>query len=260
MLSKLNPQKESQRIVSFIKKTVYRENFSRVVIACSGGIDSSLVLTLATKALGGDNVLALKLPFTNQSMILANLAVSFAGIIPENIFEMNIKEPAQKIIEKLTFCKKEWNLRQGNVLARLRMIYLYDLAKAKKVLVCGTENKSEYLLGYFTRFGDEAADLNPISHLYKTYIILLAKYLELPHQIIEAIPSAGLWLGQTDEEELGFSYEAADQIIYLYCDKKLSKSEIVKKGFDKNLVEKIIKRVKENEFKHKVPYGLNTKT
>lgn len=256
-LPKLNPQKEIQKIISFIKKTVHREDFSKVVVACSGGIDSSLTLALAVKALGQDNVLALKLPFLNQSMILANLAISFADVTPENVFEINIKEPAQKIIENLKFKNKDWDIRQGNVLARLRMIYLYDLAKEKKVLVCGTENKSEYVLGYFTRYGDEAADLNPLNHLYKTYIISLTKYLELPNQVIEAAPSAGLWLGQTDEKELGFSYEEADPILYLFYDKKLQKKEIIKKGFDRKLVEKVIRRVKENKFKQRVPYRLN---
>lgn len=256
ILPKLNLQKETQRIASFIKKTVHRENFSRVVIATSGGIDSSLTLALAAKALGEDNVFALRLPFENQSTILANLAISFAGIIPKNTFEINIKEAAEKITESLKFRNQVWNLRQGNILARLRMIYLYDLAKATKSLVCGTENRSEYFLGYFTLFGDQAADLNPLTHLYKTHIIALAKYLDLPEQIIKTSPSAGLWFGQTDEKELGFSYQSADLILYLFCDKKLTKAKIIKKGFDKDLVEKVIGRVNQNQFKHNIPYSL----
>jgi len=253
---KIDSKKETKRVLSFIQKTVHREGFSKAIVACSGGIDSSLVLTLASKSLGKDNVLALKLPMANQSMILANLAISFAGIAPENIFEIKIKKPVEKIAEKMFFKSRGADLRQGNIAVRTRMIYLYDLAKARRILVCGTSNRSEHLLGYFTRYGDEAADLAPLLHLYKTQVLKLAEHLELPKEIIEATPSAGMWKGQTDEDELGFSYAEADPILHLFCDKKIKKSQIIKKGFDRKLVEKVIKRVKENEFKHKVPYSL----
>lgn len=255
-LPKIDPQKEAQRIIGFIKETVRRENFSRVVVSCSGGVDSSLTLYLATLALGRDNVLAVKLPYFSQPVVLANLAIGFAQVLPENIFEINIGQAAKAIVNNLPVKEKNWKLRQGNVLARSRMIYLYDLAKVKNVLVCGTENKSEYVLGYFTRFGDESADLNPISHLYKTYVNSLARYLKLPEEILKGTPSAELWPGQTDEEELGFSYLEADPILFLYWDKKLKKEAIIKRGFAKELVEKVLSRVEANRFKHQIPYNL----
>ena len=139
-------------------------------------------------------------------------------------------------------------------MARVRMIILFDLAKQIGGLVCGTENKSEKLLGYFTRFGDAASDLEPISHLYKTQVYQLAKYLKIPGQIINQSPTAGLWDGQTDEGEFGFTYREADQVLHLYFDQKKSLNEIKKLGF-KN-TDKIIKRLLNYQFKLKTPYHL----
>jgi NAD+ synthase len=139
-------------------------------------------------------------------------------------------------------------------MARSRMIILFDLAKKNHALVCGTENKSENLLGYFTRFGDAASDIEPISHLFKTQVRELAEFLELPQEIINQPPSAGLWGGQTDEKQFGFSYEEADQVLYLYFEKKYSFDKIKSLGF--KYVEKIIDLVNANSFKHQVPYVL----
>jgi NAD+ synthase len=145
----------------------------------------------------------------------------------------------------------------GNIMARVRMILLYDLAKKRQALVCGTENKSEHLLGYFTRYGDEASDFEPIKHLYKTQVYQLAKALGVPNEIIQSPPSAGLWLGQTDEKQFGFSYYQADQILFLYLEKGLSLPVIVKKtGVEKRIVEKVISWYKTNDFKHRIPYSL----
>ena len=169
----------------------------------------------------------------------------------ENILEFDIKPLCVPIFSSLSAVEK---LRQGNIMVRLRMTVLYDLAKKHKALVMGTENKSEYLLGYFTRFGDEASDIEPIQKYYKTQVYQLAEFLKVRREFIEKPPTAGLWEGQTDEGELGFSYKEADQILFLNIDKGLSKSEIIDKGFDKDTVEKVLARMKENEFKHKLPY------
>jgi NAD+ synthase len=131
------------------------------------------------------------------------------------------------------------------------MMLLYDTAKSKKALVCGTENRSEHLLGYYTRFGDEASDLEPIKHLYKTQIYQLADFLKIPQQIIDKKPSAGLWPGQTDSDELGFTYEEADPVLHLYFDKNKSLKEIKLPK-----TKKIIMCVKKNKFKKAVPYCL----
>jgi NAD+ synthase len=134
------------------------------------------------------------------------------------------------------------------------MIILYDIAKKENALVCGTENRSESLLGYCTRFGDEASDIEPIRHLYKTQVYELAKYLNIPQSVIQKMPSANLWEGQTDESQFDFTYVEADQVLSLYFDKKLSVEEIQKQGF-KN-AGKIIEFTRKNFFKHKVPYAL----
>lgn len=136
------------------------------------------------------------------------------------------------------------------------MTCLFDQAKKLNCLVIGTENKSENLLGYYTRFGDQASDIDPLSHLYKLQVIELAKYLLLPASIINQPPSAGLWSGQTDEQELGFSYQQADPVLNLLVDQKLSFSQIVAKGFDQKLAKKITARLSAVDFKQKVPYHL----
>ena len=140
-------------------------------------------------------------------------------------------------------------LRLGNIMARVRMIAVYDLAKKLDALVCGTENKSEKYLGYFTRFGDEASDIEPIQHLYKTQIRQLVEYLKMPQTFLEKPPSAGLWQDQTDEKELGFSYEEADKALAEIIDGEQT-------GADAAIKTKVQARVKSQHFKHEVPYKL----
>ncbi len=143
-------------------------------------------------------------------------------------------------------------VRVGNIMARIRMILLYDLAKKHNALVCGTENKSEFLLGYFTRFGDEASDFEPIQHLYKTQVFQLASFLNVPKNIIQQVPTAGLWRNQTDEKEFGFTYKEADQVLFYYYDQKLKLEEIKGMGF-KNAAT-IINFALKNSYKHRTPY------
>jgi NAD+ synthase len=145
------------------------------------------------------------------------------------------------------------NIRKGNLMARARMMILYDNAKKRKALVMGTENKSEYLLGYFTRFGDEASDIEPLRNLFKTQMYDLAKYLGVPEVILTKKPTAGLWEGQTDEGEFGFTYKEADEILSLSFDEKKSVDEIVAAGFSKDIVDRVLSRVRGNDFKHRLP-------
>jgi NAD+ synthase len=145
------------------------------------------------------------------------------------------------------------NIRKGNVMARVRMIYLYDQAKKQQALVLGTENKTEHRLGYYTRFGDEASDIEPIRGLYKTQVFELARYLQLPEKIIEKQPSAGLWSDQTDEKEFGFSYADADHVLYMHFEEKLSLEEIVRHGMSPETVKKVAAWVARNSFKHDLP-------
>ena len=200
---------ESEKIVKFIQETFKQQGFTKAIVAISGGIDSATSLLLAVKALGKENVYSFQLPYKNHLPLdLANEVIEAAGIPKNQRLVMNIGRAADKIAVKLNAKKDKFRL--GNIIARMRMICLFDQAKKLKALVVGTENKSEKLLGYFTRFGDEASDLEPIMHLYKTEVIELAKTLGVPAAVIQAAPTAGLWPGQTDEVELGSTYAEID--------------------------------------------------
>lgn len=251
---KFDPEKFTKKAVSFIKQTVKRAGFQRVLVALSGGVDSATTLSLAVKALGPENVFVALLPcgeLNKKGLNNSRLLINKLKLSLKNILEADIKPLIDKFIK---LDKDREKTRKGNIMARVRMIILFDLAKKHKALVCGTENKSEHLLGYFTRFGDEASDLEPLRSLYKTQVYQLAKHLSIPQEILKTKPSAGLWKGQTNEGELGFSYEAADPILYLLYEKELSQSAVIKRGFAKELIDKVKKRVEENKFKHKTPY------
>jgi NAD+ synthase len=184
----------------------------------------------------------------------AKLLAKHLNIPKENWQEVNIKNIVNSVA-KLQKINSEDHLRLGNIMARSRMIVVYDLAKKLNTLVCGTENKSEKYLGYFTRFGDEASDFEPIVHLYKTQVRQLVEHLDLPEVFLSKAPSAELWQDQTDEQELGFSYTKADLIIdQIYFDKMALDSFLTNFNITEETVEKVIKRVELVSFKHEVPY------
>jgi NAD+ synthase len=145
------------------------------------------------------------------------------------------------------------NTRKGNIMARTRMIVLYDQSEAFKGLAIGTSNKTEILLGYTTMWGDMASAINPIGDLYKTQIRQLARAIDIPAPIIDKPPSADLWIGQTDEAELGFTYEQVDKLLYLLVDHRFSAQECVEEGFDEKFVNAVINRVRRNQFKRMMP-------
>lgn len=254
MSLEFNPQKTIVKLTKFIKNEVKKAGFEKLVIGLSGGLDSSTVLTLAIRALGKNNVLAVILPYgelNKKDVEDALLMINFLRIPSDNLFQVDIKS----IVDSFVVLGKDTNqIRKGNIMVRTRMILFYDLAKKHQALVCGTENKSEHVLGYYTRFGDEASDLEPLRGFYKSQVKKLAKHLKIPEKIINKSPSAGLWQGQTDEKELGFSYDEADPILFYWFEKKFSWEGILQSGFDKELVEKVKKQVQQNEFKTKVPY------
>ena len=249
----LNPAQTTDELVSFIKTSFQRAGFSNAVIGLSGGLDSAVSCILAVRALGAEHVYPILLPYgslSTQETLDAMSVIEMLGISPTHVARADIKPILDPIIGKEFGMD---NIRSGNLMARARMMILFDHAKKRNALVVGTENKSEYLLGYFTRFGDEASDIEPLRSLYKTQVYDLAKYLGVPEAILTKKPTAGLWEGQTDEGELGFTYKDADEILFLSFDEKKSVDEIVAAGFSKETVDKVFARVRANDFKHRLP-------
>ena len=254
-LLSINTEQETQRIVSFLKETFAKQNIENAVIGLSGGIDSTVSFFLLQQVLPPQNIHVTHTYYFQPVFSEIEKSVAEAGILEENIHLMSIKDAVDEAA-KLNGIgdSEEDKVRIGNIAARMRMIVLFDLAKKHTALVVGTENKSENLLSYFTRFGDQASDIEPIEHLYKTQVYELAKYLRVPELIIAQNPTAGLWKGQTDEGEFGFTYEEADQVLYLALEKNMSVEEIIKQGLPN--AEKILTWRKKNLFKHQTPYTL----
>ncbi|MBU0576347.1 NAD(+) synthase [Patescibacteria group bacterium] len=245
-----NPQQTVNEIVSFLQQTYTAVQKTQAVIAVSGGIDSALSLTLVVRALSAQNVIAVAMPYGDQDIADSKMILEFNQIPQENWQVINIKSVVDAAAE-IVGIGTEDKIRLGNLMARTRMMMIYDLAKKHDALVCGTENKSEKYLGYFTRFGDEASDVEPIVGLYKTQVHQLAEFLNLPLKIRLKPPTAELWDGQTDEAELGFTYEVADQVL----EQLIAGTEIT--GIEPELVKKVVERIEEMEFKQRVPYTLN---
>ncbi len=250
-----SPQRVINRIVEFLHSSYAEHHIDHAVIAISGGIDSAVSLTLLSQALPKEQIFPLLLPYKNQNMDDAKTICVWAGIPQKNWQEINIRPMVDLFINKLHVPRSD-DMRRGNIMARVRMITVYDRAKMLNALVCGTENKSEKYLGYFTRFGDEASDIEPLQHLYKTQIRQLAIFLGLPNQILIKDPSAGLWNGQTDENELGFSYEQADQVLEQYIDKHVNPEHLRIEGIEPETIRSIVERVQSQSFKLHVPYHI----
>lgn len=279
-LPQIDTSKETEKITHFISTTIKKASKSTALIAVSGGVDSTTALLLTAQALKPTNVIPLHLPTKITNPIHtkhAADAVSQAKIPHKNYHTIPIGSiiqkswriikhysPNQPSPEKNSADKREVishlnqlnRLRLANLAARIRMMVIYDQAKKLNALVVGTENLSEHLLGYFTRYGDEASDLEPLKHLYKTQVYQLAKHLKVPSEIIDKDPSADLWKGQTDAQELGFSYTDADPILNLMHQGKVE-TEIIDQGFDKNLVKTVFAHTNSTRFKHQVPYALD---
>lgn len=251
----INPEQEKQRIIKFLKKTFKDQRIDHAVIGLSGGIDSTTSFFLLKEVLPAKNIQVAHMYYFKPVFSEIEKEVRNAGIPPENIHLLSIKKAVDEII-KLQHIEhdEQGKIRIGNISARIRMIVLFDLAKKINGLVVGTENKSENLLSYFTRYGDQASDIEPIAHLYKTQIYQLAKHLGVPDVLLNQTPTAGLWQGQTDEGQFGFTYEEADQVLYLHLEQNKSIEAIEQQGF--NNARKILAWRERNLFKHNVPYML----
>lgn len=246
----INTDLAREILTGFIKSEITRVGYSRAVLALSGGIDSVLSTYLAVDALGAENVLAIRLPYkssSGDSLTHAQMVIDALGI-PSLTFP--ITDMADALIGQFPDMPA---VRRGNIMARCRMIVLYDQSEAFRALVVGTGNKTEILLGYTTLFGDSACALNPLGDLYKTQVRQLARAMGVPEVIIEKPPTADLWVGQTDEGELGYTYAEVDQLLYLLVDQRYSPEDCVSAGFDEKFVRSVVERVRRNHFKRILP-------
>ncbi len=234
----------------FIADGVRKVGFERVVVGLSGGVDSSLVTALAVSSLGADDVVAIFMPYRTsdpQSALDAEAVCASLGIAAQTI------DITPQVDDYFTRYPDADRTRRGNKMARERMSILYDHSMAQRALVLGTSNKTELLLGYGTLFGDMASALNPIGDLYKTQLYALARFLGLPNSVLTKPPSADLWVGQSDEEELGIRYAVVDEILHLLVDQRRSRAEVVSLGFDATDVDSVIARVRGSQYKRRLP-------
>lgn len=247
-MTEVNVEATKKDLVQFIKKSVNGANFNRIILGLSGGIDSTVVAYLSKEALDAEGVIAAVMPYDE----IDPDGVKFANLIVDNL---RIKKYVVDITPMVDGYFKNFpeadNIRRGNKMARERMTILYDLSKKEDALVIGSGNKTEILLGYYTLYGDSACALNPLANLYKTQVYMLARHLGVPEEIVQRKPTAGLWSGQTDEDELGCSYSDVDGLLSLMIDEKFSDAKLEKKGFDKKFIDSIKKRIKGSEFKRR---------
>jgi NAD+ synthase len=237
-------------LTGFIRTEVTRAGFSRAVVGLSGGLDSTTSCYLAVEALGAKNVLALRMPYktsSQDSLDHAQMVVDATGV---NSITLPITEMVEPYLERFSDASQ---VRSGNVMARARMIILYDQSEVFGGLVVGTGNKTEILLGYTTLFGDSACAINPLGDLYKTQVRQLARAMDVPEVILEKAPTADLWKGQTDEGELGFTYAEVDQLLYLLVDQRYTPEDCVGAGFAEAFVRHVVERVRRNHFKRILP-------
>jgi NAD+ synthase len=246
----INTDLAQKILIGFIRTEIIRAGFSRGVIALSGGVDSAVSCYLTVKALGAENVLAIRMPYRTSSRD----SLEHAQIVIDELGVDSLTFPITDMVETLfeRFPDAD-QVRRGNAMARARMIVLYDQSEEFNGLVVGTSNKTEILLGYTTLYGDSACAINPLGDLYKTQLRQLAVEIGVPEAIVAKPPSADLWQGQTDEGELGFTYEEVDRLLYMLVDERYSLEDCIQTGFDEELVHTVTRRMQHNHFKRIMP-------
>ena len=203
---------DADRLTEFIRTCVRDAGAKGAVVGISGGVDSAVIVKLCADALGGENVLAVFMPTAVTSAEDYRQTMQMCRDWNVNYAAVSI-QPAVDAFSGMLLTGKEAPLEKGNIMSRCRMIVLFDRAKKENSLVFGTTNRSELLMGYFTKFGDGAEDVMPMNGLYKTQVWQLARVIGVPQEIIDKVPTAGLWEGQSDEEEMGISYHDLDIVL-----------------------------------------------
>ncbi|MBD3224173.1 MAG: NAD+ synthase [Caldithrix sp.] len=246
----INPEMVTTMLLEFLRDEVRKIGMEKTVLGLSGGVDSAVVAALLQKAMGKENVHALIMPFRESNpdsrrhaeLMAHKLNISFEVLDVSPMVDAFFANNADADI-----------IRRGNKMARERMCLLYDYSSAHQALVIGTSNKTELMLGYSTIHGDVASAINPIGDLYKTQIWALAEYLQIPPEIIKKAPSADLWVGQTDEEELGYTYEQMDELLYYMIDMRYPDEIMQDMGYEAKVLQDIRLRIQKSQFKRRPP-------
>ena len=246
----IQPALVTDMLVSFLREELGSAGFARAVVGLSGGIDSAVVAALSARAFAPQDVLCVLMPYRTsnpESEAHGRLVAESLGV-STRLVDISAMADGYLDTERV-----EAPTRRGNVMARCRMVVLYDLSVEWHGLVIGTSNKTEMLLGYSTQFGDSAHAINPLGDLYKHQVVQLARHLALPAEVIDKPPSADLFEGQTDEDELGFSYADADRLLYRMVDRRYREPELIEEGFPAALVREVARRVVANQYKRLPP-------
>lgn len=247
---KINASFVEKVLVNFIRQELKKFNFKKGILGLSGGLDSSVCATLACRAIGPENTIAIIMPYKDMfssDVVDADNLVKKLGIvsykidISPQIDAYFARQPSENVINK------------GNKMARERMSIIYDFSSREKALPLGTSNKTELLIGYGTIYGDLASAINPLGDLYKTQVRQLGRHLGLPEKILKKTPTAGLWPGQTDEGEIGLTYQELDQILFHLVDLRMDRQKLIDRGFSASSVTRVIEMIERSEFKRKPP-------
>jgi len=240
----MNIEYKIDELTKFIVEKV--GDMQGVVLGLSGGLDSAVCLMLAVKAIGYDCVRTYSLPYTRTS------STTIAGRLAEQMHVNHMTIPISHAVNACADLNTDLSLiRKGNIMARVRMICLYDQAKAHQSIVLGTSNKTERMLGYYTLHGDGAEDIAPLWNVYKTDVYEMAKILKVPEEIIDRPATAELWKDQTDEGDIGMTYAEMDAILkYVYDSQPLSRNTRV----TEEQIGTIVSRVRYNDFKEQLPF------
>lgn len=247
---KLDPSATVDRLCGFIAEEIDNAGFSRAIVGLSGGIDSALTATLCVRALGASQVSCIMMPHRDssaESVEHARLLADWLGVDPERVDISPIVDPLADSDPRMD------RLRRGNIMARVRMIVLYDRSARDRGLVVGTGNKTEALLGYSTIYGDAACAINPLGDLYKTQVRQLSAWLGIPDIIIRKAPSADLWSGQTDESELGFTYERVDALLVSMVEGRMRDAALIAEGYDAGFIATVRARIGAYRYKRMLP-------
>ena len=238
-----------RKLIEFIDSQLAIRGHTRAIIGLSGGLDSTVLTYITSRAIPKSNIYAMILPYGTQSLS----AVLDAKEVVRELGIQSIEHDITPMIDSYfgQFAEVDWK-RRGNKMARERMSILYDYSAYLKGLVLGTSNKTELLIGYGTLYGDLAGSIQPLGDLYKTQIRAIASYLNIPKRIIDKPPSADFWSDQTDEKEIGFKYEDIDKLLFAMIDLKKNREELISIGFSREMIDKVKFMMKKSTFKRKL--------